>query len=161
MTFSLHGVAVSRGIATGRVHVVERNQLEIKEYHLEPAEIEPEVERLLGAVSLARVHLREIREHIPASTPAEIAAFIDTHLLMLEDAAFTDEPARLIREHACNAEWAVKLQRDTLVAVFDEMDDAYLKTRKDDIDNVVTASSATCCGMRRCATNCRIRSCAT
>lgn len=137
MTFSLHGVAVSRGIATGRVHVVERNQLEIKEYHLEPAEIEPEVERLLGAVDLARVHLREIREHIPASTPSEIAAFIDTHLLMLEDAAFTDEPARLIREHACNAEWAVKLQRDTLVAVFDEMDDAYLKTRKDDIDNVV------------------------
>ncbi len=137
MTFSLHGVAVSRGIATGRVHVVERNQLEINEYRLDPDEIEPEIQRLLGAVQLARFHLREIRDHIPASTPSEIAAFIDTHLLMLEDAAFTDEPARLIREHACNAEWAVKLQRDSLVAVFDAMDDAYLKTRKDDIDNVV------------------------
>lgn len=137
MTFSLHGVAVSRGIATGRVHVVERNQLEINEYRLEPEEVEPEVQRLLDAVELASFHLREIRDHIPVSTPSEIAAFIDTHLLMLEDAAFTDEPARLIREHACNAEWAVKLQRDALVAVFDAMDDAYLKTRKDDIDNVV------------------------
>jgi phosphotransferase system enzyme I (PtsI) len=44
---------------------------------------------------------------------------------------------RIISELACNAEWALKLQRDALVAVFDEMNDAYLRTRKDDIDYVV------------------------
>ena len=137
MTFSLHGVAVSRGIAIGRVHIVERNQLEITEYHLEAGEVEAEVERLLSAVSLAKHHLRQIREHIPAGTPSEIAGFIDTHLLMLDDSAFSDEPARIIRDDQVNAEWAVKLQRDALVAVFDEMDDPYLKTRKDDVDHVV------------------------
>lgn len=137
MTFSLHGVAVSRGIAIGHVHIVERNQLEITERRLQADEIDAEVDRLYQAVSLARHHLRDVREHIPPSTPIEIAAFIDTHLLMLEDAAFSDEPARIIRNTQCNAEWAVKLQRDALVQVFDEMDDAYLRTRKDDVDNVV------------------------
>jgi phosphoenolpyruvate-protein phosphotransferase (PTS system enzyme I) len=137
VTFSLHGVAVSRGCATGRVHIVERNQLQIDEYRLQADEVEVEVTRLLEAVQLARQHLRDIKAQIPGTTPADIAVFIDTHLLMLEDAAFTDEPARLIRELKCNAEWAIKLQRDALVEVFDAMDDAYLRTRKDDVDNVV------------------------
>jgi phosphotransferase system enzyme I (PtsI) len=137
VTFSLHGVAVSRGVAIGRVHIVERNQLEITEFALDEDEVEGEVERLLAAVSLAKHHLREVRAHIPPGTPSEIAAFIDTHMLMLDDAAFSDEPARIIRNQRVNAEWAVKLQRDALVAAFEEMDDAYLRTRKDDVEHVV------------------------
>lgn len=137
MTFSLHGVGVSRGIAIGNVHVVERHQFEISEYAVEESEIEAEVDRLLTAIAQAKQHLRAVRDHIPASTPTDIATFIDTHLLMLQDAAFVDEPARIIRERKCNAEWAVKLQRDALVAVFDEMDDEYLSTRRDDVDHVV------------------------
>ncbi len=137
MSFSLHGVAVSRGIAIGRVHIVERNQLDIAEYHLELSEVEGEIARLHAAVALAKHHLREIRAHIPSGTPAEIVAFIDTHMLMLDDAAFNDEPARIIRDNLVNAEWAVKLQRDSLIAVFEEMEDPYLRTRKDDVDHVV------------------------
>ena len=57
---------------------------------------------------------------------------------MLDDVALTEEPMRLIKELSCNAEWALKLQRDALVTVFDEMDDAYLRTRKDDVDYVVS-----------------------
>ena len=137
MSFSLHGVAVSRGIAIGNVHIVERNQLDIAEYHLQESEVAGEVERLHSAVALAKHHLREIRAHIPAGTPAEIVAFIDTHMLMLDDAAFNDEPARIIHDNRVNAEWAVKLQRDRLIAVFEEMEDPYLRTRKDDVDHVV------------------------
>ena len=137
MSFSLHGVAVSRGVAIGGVHIVERNQLDIAEYHLAESEIAAEVERLHSAVALAKHHLREVRAHIPAGTPAEIVAFIDTHMLMLDDAAFNDEPARIIHDNRVNAEWAVKLQRDTLIAVFEEMEDPYLRTRKDDVDHVV------------------------
>ena len=137
MSFSLHGVAISRGIAIGRVHMVERNQLDIAEYHLEAGEVDAEIERLHAAVALAKHHLREIRAHIPSGTPAEIVAFIDTHMLMLDDAAFNDEPARIIRDNRVNAEWAVKLQRDSLIAVFEEMEDPYLRTRKDDVNHVV------------------------
>lgn len=137
MTFAMHGVGVSRGIAIGRVHVVEHDQLDIPEYRVEPGAVDAELQRFEEAVAVARQQLRAVREHIPPGTAHDIAAFIDTHLLMLEDSALTQEPARLVRELRCNAEWALKLQRDALVAVFDEMDDAYLRTRRDDVDHVV------------------------
>ena len=104
MTFSLHGVGVSRGFAIGPVHIVERAQLDIPEYHIEADGREAEVRRLIDAVVVAKAHLREIKNHIPPSTTTEIAGFIDTHILMLDDAAFNDEPARLIRAEGYNAE---------------------------------------------------------
>ncbi|MCI0401464.1 MAG: phosphoenolpyruvate--protein phosphotransferase [Gammaproteobacteria bacterium] len=137
MSIALHGMGVSRGIAIGKVHIVEHNQLEITEYPIDEAQLEVEVRRFETAIALTRQQLRAIRDHIPAATAGDIAAFMDTHLLMLEDSALTQEPKRLICELKCNAEWALKLQRDALVNVFDEMDDPYLRTRKDDVDHVV------------------------
>ncbi len=137
MTIALHGMGVSRGIAIGKVHVVKRDQLDIREYSIKKHRLDDEIKRFENALTNARQQLRAIREHIPDSTSVDIEAFIDTHLLMLDDVALTKEPMRLIKELSCNAEWALKLQRDALVAVFDEMDDAYLRTRKDDVDYVV------------------------
>ena len=137
MTLSLHGMGVSRGIAIGRVHIIERGRLDIPEYHIEKDQVETETRRLVDAVSLAKQQLRAIRDHIPAATSPDIAPFIDTHLLMLDDAVLTQEPLRLIKSAAHNAEWALQLQRDALMHVFDEMEDPYLRTRKDDVDHVV------------------------
>ena len=137
MTLSLHGMGVSRGIAIGRVHIIERGRLDIPEYHIEQDQVDTETRRLVDAVSLAKQQLRAIRDHIPAATSPDIAPFIDTHLLMLDDAVLTQEPLRLIKSAAHNAEWALQLQRDALMHVFDEMEDPYLRTRKDDVDHVV------------------------
>lgn len=137
MTIALHGTGVSRGIAIGKAHIMERGQLDIPEYKITDDQIEPEIKRLDDAINNAKQQLRAIREHIPKETSADIVAFIDTHLLMLEDAVLVQEPRRLIREAKNNAEWALKLQRDALVSVFEEMDDAYLRTRRDDVDHVV------------------------
>jgi phosphotransferase system enzyme I (PtsI) len=137
VTYSLHGKGVSRGIALGTAHIVQRDALELHEYSIPEQEVETEITRLTSAIDDARVNLRTMRDRIPAQTPADIAAFIDTHLLMLEDATLTDEPKRLIREKRCNAEWAMKLQRDMIVAAFDQMDDPYLRTRRDDVDHVI------------------------
>ncbi len=137
MTISLQGVSVSRGIAIGPVHIVQHDQLDVREYSIRNSQLEDEVLRFNDAISDARQQLRAIRNHIPSSTSVDISAFIDTHLLMLEDNALTEEPKRIIKERLCNAEWALKLQRDALVNVFDEMEDAYLSTRRDDVDHVV------------------------
>ncbi len=137
MTISLHGTGVSRGIAIGKAHILERGQPDVSEYTVSDGAVDAEVHRFENALTLARQQLRAIKEHIPPTTTADIAAFIDSHLLMLEDAALSQEPVRLIRERYCNAEWALKLQRDALVSVFEEMDDPYLRTRKDDVDHVV------------------------
>jgi phosphotransferase system enzyme I (PtsI) len=138
VTIALHGICASKGIAIGRVYVVERGRVDISEYHLDETEIGREIDRFGRAVEKARAELRAIRDRIPANTSADIAAFIDTHLLMLEDSALTKAPVDLVKGRHCNAEWALKLQRDALVSVFEEMDDPYLRTRKDDVEHVVT-----------------------
>jgi phosphotransferase system enzyme I (PtsI) len=137
MSVTLSGVGVSRGVAIGKVHLLQRGQLEIPEYVVPPKFVEDEVARLETAVRTARAQLKAIRKHIPDSTPADISSFIDAHLLMLEDGMICEEPVKLIRDQQCNAEWALKQQRDSVVAVFDEMDDPYLRTRRDDIDHVI------------------------
>jgi phosphotransferase system enzyme I (PtsI) len=137
MTIALHGLGVSRGIAIGRVHIIERGGLEIPEYEIPESQVEEEVRRLEQAVNRAKQQLRAIRRHIPAATAAEISAFIDTHLLMLDDAALIHEPVRVIRDMKYNAERALKMQCESLVSIFEEMNDAYLRTRSDDVVHVV------------------------
>ena len=137
MTFTIHGISASKGIAIGRVRVVDRGRPEATERTLDPSQVEAEVERFRQAVDAAGLDLRAVKARIPEGTRREIAAFIDIHLLMLEDEAISKAPITYIREMRCNAEWALKLERDALVAVFDAMDDPYLRTRKDDVEHVV------------------------
>ncbi|MFO7594409.1 MAG: phosphoenolpyruvate--protein phosphotransferase [Pseudomonadota bacterium] len=137
MPLSLSGIAVSRGTATGKARLQQHGQMDIVEYVLPKAHIDDEVHRFESAVATARQQLKTLRSKIPPETPQDIAAFIDTHLLMLEDSMLSKAPAELIRSRHCNAEWALKLQQDALVQVFDAMDDAYLKTRRDDVEHVV------------------------
>ena len=138
MSIAISGTGVSRGIAIGKVHRLELGEVEVYEAAIPKQLVEDEVARFRRAVRTARQQLKAIRNSIPETTRMDISDFIDTHLLMMEDSMLTAAPVELIREHQCNAEWALKSQRDALAAVFDEMDDPYLRTRKDDVDHVVT-----------------------
>jgi phosphotransferase system enzyme I (PtsI) len=137
MSLALSGIGVSRGIAIGKAHVLLRGSIEVLESVLPADLIENEVERFLQAVHSARLQLESLRERIPPGTRDDIAAFIDTHRLMLDDATLVTTPVELIRQRGCNAEWALKLQRDAVVEVFDRMDDPYLRTRRDEVDHVI------------------------
>jgi phosphotransferase system enzyme I (PtsI) len=137
MSLALSGIGVSRGVAIGKAHIILRGSIEVLESSIPVHLVEDEIARFLKAVDSARQQLEATRERIPASTGVDIAAFIETHLLMLDDATLVATPVDLIREHHCNAEWALKLQRDAVVSVFEQMDDAYLRTRRDDIDHVI------------------------
>jgi phosphotransferase system enzyme I (PtsI) len=137
MSLTISGIGISRGIAIGRVYRLETGTVEVYETAIPRAQLEDEVARFRRAIRTARQQLKAIRNAIPESTPADITEFIDTHLLMLEDSMLTVAPVDLIRQNLCNAEWALKMQRDALARVFDEMDDPYLRTRMDDVDHVV------------------------
>lgn len=137
MPFSVHGIGVSRGYAIGKVYLFQRDQLQIAEYTIPDTIIEDEVQRFLNSLELARQQLQAIRAGVPASTPEEVSAFLDTHLLMLHDVTITETPVQLIRSRRCNAEWALKIQQEALVQVFEQMDDPYLRNRKDDVNHVV------------------------
>ncbi len=137
MSLVLHGKGVSSGIAIGKAWIPLRDQIEINEYALPAHLIDAEIERFNVAHTQAKHHLESIRQHIPGYASPEINAFIETHLLMLDDAALSIVPVDIIRTRGCNAEWALKQQRDTLISVFEAMDDAYLRTRRDDVEHVV------------------------
>lgn len=137
MTLELQGIGVSRGIAIGKAHILFHNQPDVREYLIPAFAIEEEVERFLDALTEGKKQLKAIRNQIPANAPTDVSAFIDTHLLMLNDSSLSKVPVDMIRSRHCNAEWALQLQRDALINVFNEMDDPYLRTRRDDVDHVV------------------------
>ncbi|MEM7406208.1 MAG: phosphoenolpyruvate--protein phosphotransferase [Pseudomonadota bacterium] len=137
MTFSLHGVSASKGIAIGRVRVLERAHFELREYHIAAHQVDDEIARYAAAVESVRQHLVSVHEQLPTELGTQVAAFIEVHLLMLSDDTLADEPKKYIRDSLCNAEWALKQQRDRLVSAFDAIDDPYLRTRRDDVEQVV------------------------
>lgn len=133
----LMGKGVSPGIAMGKAYVLERDHPEVPEYVLPKHLIEDEVRRFRIAVEASRRQLKEIRSHIPPSAPAETASFIDTHILILEDTMISQAPLETIQARQYNAEWALKLQSDELIEVFERMEDPYLRNRKTDVVQVV------------------------
>ena len=137
MALIISGIGVSRGIAIGNVHVLNRGAPEVFERKLEEYEINSEIERFQDAVNGATEQLRGIRDTIPEDAPKDVAAFIDSHLLMVKDTMLSKVPIEIIQEQQCNAEWALKQQRDKLEAVFEQMEDEYLSTRLNDIEHVI------------------------
>ena len=137
MSLTLHGIPASKGIAIGKVRIIDRDPIEINEYFLPKQNLDEEVARFQHAVDLARQQLEKIRDNIPKDASADVASFIESHLLMLEDSLLIQAPIGMIIERQCNAEWALKLQCDSLVKVFEQMDDPYLSARRVDVENVV------------------------
>ncbi|MHB1512263.1 MAG: phosphoenolpyruvate--protein phosphotransferase [Acidiferrobacter sp.] len=134
---ALHGKGVSNGIAIGRAYVLKRERLKIPEYVVPVPFVEDEVSRFLAAVESTRRELADIRSHIPPDAPVEAASFLDTHLLILNDTMVSEAPIKDIRANQWNAEFALKTQSDRLVAVFEAMEDPYLRNKKTDVAQVV------------------------
>ncbi|MGB5081034.1 MAG: phosphoenolpyruvate--protein phosphotransferase [Burkholderiales bacterium] len=136
-SFTLHGAGVSGGIAIGHAHLVSTARLEVAHYEVVPAKIEAEVHRFERAVEQVRSELTGLEGGIPAGAPPEIMAILNLHMMLLNDANLSTVPRDLIRNRRCNAEWALILQMDYLVSQFEEVDDPYLRERKQDIVQVV------------------------
>jgi len=132
----LPGTGVSRGIAIGPVHRLLGDEPIAQYAPVDASEIEGEVVRFFGALQRAKEQLLSVRNGLPPNTPEDIGAFIDTHLLMIEDRSISEATAQHIRAQACNAEYALTLARDALLDVFDRIEDPYLRTRRDDVQHV-------------------------
>ena len=136
-SFSMHGIGVSSGIAIGRAHLVSNALLEVVHYQLPQHLIDDEITRFINAVQTVKNDLESIRQQLSKNAPAEISAFISTHLSMLADKSLSEVPMNIIRTEQCNAEWAIKQQMDDIVAQFEAIEDAYLRERKHDVVQVV------------------------
>lgn len=136
MTFALHGIAVSSGIAIGHAHLLSHTSLEVLHYNLPPQLIHEEVARFDVALQATRQEFISLRANRPQHAAAEFDAFLELHLMILEDPLLSVAPREMIEREHCNAEWALKTQTEILVAQFDEFEDAYLRERQLDVKQV-------------------------
>ncbi|HHI76775.1 MAG TPA: phosphoenolpyruvate--protein phosphotransferase [Gammaproteobacteria bacterium] len=130
------GIGADARIAIGEAYLLCHGPVCVTPSWIAPDQVETEVARFEQAVRTASQQLQAIRDQIPPDTPGEIADFIDSHLLMIEDKALSSGVVSLIRERLASAEWALQQHCNALVEVFEQMQDAYLRTRRDDLVHV-------------------------
>ncbi len=136
MTFSLHGIPVSKGIAIGKAVLISRAALEVSHYLVEPGKEDAEAQKLLDAFDQVRQELEQLRLGLPKDAPQEMAAFLDVHGMILADPALAEKPIHLIRTQRLNAAWALTTELNDLLEQFAEIEDPYLKERANDIRQV-------------------------
>jgi len=147
--FTMHGIGVSGGIAIGQAHLFAGMSAEANHYEITAADVQREQRRYDRAVKEVREEMDELAESVRHSAAAELAPFVKVHLMLLEDEAFAEAPREIIREQHCNAEWALRMQLDELMAQFSDIEDPYLRAREDDVRQVAERLLGALAGTRR------------
>lgn len=137
MTFSIHGLAVSRGIAIGRAVLVASSRADVAHYFIDPDQAEQEVQRIRVARDSVVEEITRVQRDLPSDAPPELAALLDVHLMLLQDEQLSAGVKHWIADRNYNAEWAITTQYEALARQFDEMQDPYLRERKADLEQVV------------------------
>ncbi|HLX30873.1 MAG TPA: phosphoenolpyruvate--protein phosphotransferase [Casimicrobiaceae bacterium] len=137
VSFALHGIGVSGGIAIGRAQLVSHATREVAHYTIAQAKIPAEIARFESAIKDVQRELEGLHQALTSGdVPGEFGAFLDVHWMILNDPTLSDAPKRIIAEQACNAEWALARQMSVLVEQFDQIEDSYLRERKADVVQV-------------------------
>jgi phosphotransferase system enzyme I (PtsI) len=137
MSIQVFGVPVSRGVAIGRAVLVASSRVDVAHYFVAPQDLGAEVQRLKSARDTVAGELTVLQRALPEDAPAELSALLDVHLMLLHDDALAEATKDWILERHYNAEWALSAQLEVLARQFDEMEDAYLRERKADLEQVV------------------------
>jgi phosphoenolpyruvate-protein phosphotransferase (PTS system enzyme I) len=142
--FSLHGIGVNAGVAIGRAHLLMHASLEVARFDIAAKDVKKEIARFEQALAQTEQELRESTE----SVAEDLAAFVNVHLMLLKDSHISEAPKLYIAAERCNAEWALKVQVDDLLAQFEAIDDAYIRERRDDVRQVAESILATLTGIK-------------
>ena len=137
MRHVLPGTLAARGMALGRARLVQPSRYAVDTRPLEEGEVEEQLQLLHRALETARQELRELRGKLHGALAREVNEFIDAHSLLLDDAELLRGLDDLVRIGRYRPGAALKKQRDRLAAVFEAMDDPYLRSRKEDVEQVI------------------------
>ena len=137
MTFSVHGLAVSRGVAIGRAVLVASSRADVDHYFIEAEKTDAEIARMRTSRNAVMEEIMRLQQDLRKDAPHEIAALLDVHLMLLQDEVLISGVKHWITERHYNAEWALTTQYEIIARQFDEMEDQYLRERKADLEQVV------------------------
>ena len=141
MSFSIHGLAVSRGVAIGRAVLVASGRVDVAHYFVAETDVESEIERVRAGRNAVMDEFHRLQHSLaemdPKETPQELSALLDVHLMLLQDETLIAGVKHWISSRLYNAEWALTTQLEVIARQFDEMEDDYLRERKADLEQVV------------------------
>ena len=147
--FSIHGTAIGGGIVIGRARVLESRRFDVARYHIAVEQAGAEVARLEQALAEVKAEIGQLGDHLPDDAPPEATALLEVHAMILDDPMLKDAARGQILNNGWNAEWALASQADGLAAQFEELDDAYLRERGRDVQQVADRVLKALSGTRR------------
>jgi phosphotransferase system enzyme I (PtsI) len=140
MTFSIHGLAVARGIAIGRAVLVASSRVDVAHYFIEASQVNDEIDRVRIGRNAVVDEIHRLQTSIlhmgPKEAPHELTALLDVHLMLLQDDDLISGVKHWITDRLYNAEWALTTQLEVIARQFDEMEDEYLRERKADLEQI-------------------------
>ncbi len=122
------GIGASTGVAIGRAFLLDRRQVRVPRYHVQPDQVDYEISRLEGAVESIRGRF--------VGGGVDHNAILEAHEMMLRDSAMLEEAIELIKSELVNAEWAINRVLTRIRGLFERVTDAYFRERRGDIDFV-------------------------
>ncbi|MEK3952287.1 MULTISPECIES: phosphoenolpyruvate--protein phosphotransferase [unclassified Psychrobacillus] len=134
MTEILKGIAASSGIAIGKAFLMTEPDLTVTKSTV--TNKKEEITRFHEAVNAAKLELQKIRDRAEVDLGTENAAIFDAHLLVLSDPELLGAVESKVNDEAVNAETALQETADTLIVMFEQLDNEYMRERAADIRDV-------------------------
>jgi phosphotransferase system enzyme I (PtsI) len=131
----IKGIAASNGIVIGKAYVVQSAKKALPRYQVPPGQREQELARLKKSQAETREQLEAIRAKLAAQAGEQEAAIFDAHLMLLEDPMLAEAITEKIAQGS-NAEGAVQDTGETFAAMFDAMEDEYMRGRSADVRDI-------------------------
>ena len=95
-----------------------------------------EIQKLEDAVRVSKEELIKVKEKALSELGEHEAEIFEAHLLVLEDPELIDSAISKIRDEKVNAEYALNEIKEMFVAMFESMDNEYMRERAADIKDV-------------------------
>ncbi|WP_391558380.1 phosphoenolpyruvate--protein phosphotransferase [Robertmurraya sp.] len=130
----LNGIAASSGIAIAKAYRLVEPDLTFTKKSIDNDTVE--IDRFRAALNQSKVELEGIRDKAKVELGADKAAIFEAHLLVLSDPELVSPIEDKIKTDKVNAEFALKETADMFVAMFESMDNEYMKERAADIRDV-------------------------
>ena len=130
----LTGIGVSPGIAIGRAVLLLQNPLVVR-FPVKAGRVDDEVARLERARRLSEEQLREIKVRVTRGA-SDLGHLFDAQILILQDPMLLARAIDVVRREQVNAEWALQRAFEDVSAIFDEIEDPYLRERRGDVADV-------------------------
>ncbi|HAE62778.1 MAG TPA: phosphoenolpyruvate--protein phosphotransferase [Eubacteriaceae bacterium] len=130
----MKGIGASPGIAIAQAFVLKHEEVVVDTSNVE--DVQSELQKLKEAVDKSREQLKVIQEKAVLELGEEEARIFSAHLMVLDDPEYVGQIEETIKSQKITADNGIKQITDQFVAIFESMDDEYMKERAADIKDV-------------------------